>query len=88
MTYTFQKLAEKSLSQFCCTFSFFSVQGIISVKKLILIQMATFIFWNELGHPLKPMINTFVLPTFVLAIAKTHPCVKSISIKYRVNKIK
>ena len=50
--------------------------------------MATFIFWNELGHPLKPMINTFVLPTFVLAIAKTHPCVKSISIKYRVNKIK
>ena len=50
--------------------------------------MATFIFWNELGHPLKPMINPFVFPTFVLAIAKTHPCVKSISIKCRVNKIK
>ena len=61
-----------------------SAQELISVNKLILIQKATFRFWNELGH-LKPIIETFVL---IIAINKTHPCLKSIRMKYRVNKIK
>ena len=33
----------------------------ISVNKLILIQKATLMFWNELGHLVKPIVNTFVL---------------------------
>ena len=42
-------------------------------------------FWNELCHLLKPIINAFVL---IITINKTHPYLKSIGIKYCVNKIK
>ena len=42
-------------------------------------------FWNEFGRLLKALTNTFVLIT---TINKTHPCLKSVRIKYCVNKIK
>ena len=42
-------------------------------------------FWNELGHLLKPIINVFIL---IIATNKTHSCLKSIKTKHRVKKIK